>query len=81
MFKLFFKKTEVPISNKVKEVETVQLWVVTWYSRYGPYSGDVQKEYEAFTSEEEANTFAESLRNAFKLIRHTNINGVYVEKR
>jgi len=81
MFKLFFKKTKVPVSNDVKEIETVQLWVVSWWSRHGSYSGDVRKEYEAFTSEDEANKFAESIRNAFRLIRHTNIDGVEVEKR
>lgn len=81
MFKLLFKKMKVPTSNEVKEVETVQLWIVTWHSRYGPYSGNVEKEYEAFTSEEEANVFAKSLRNAFKLIRHTDMNNVCVEKK
>jgi len=79
--RLFFKKTAVPVLNEVREVETVQLWQVTWYSRRGRWDSDIEKEYEVFTSEEAANDFAQSLRNAFKLLRFTYGNEVYVEKR
>lgn len=78
---LFFKKTPVPISNEIIEINTVQLWQVMWYSRHGEYSHDISKEFEVFTSEKEANDFAESLRAAFKLIRHTSRPEVEVRKR
>jgi hypothetical protein len=78
---LFFKKTSVPVSNEMKEVDAVQLWQVTWWSRHGEYSSDLEKEFEVFTSEKEANEFAEALRAAYKLVRHTSRIGVNVEKR
>ena len=78
---LFFKKTSVPVSNEMKEVDAVQLWQVTWWSRRGAYSSDVEKEFEAFTSEKEANDFADALKAAYKLIRHTSGTSVNVEKR
>ena len=81
IFKKFFtKKVEVPETNEVKEVEAIQLWFVRWYSRSGSFSSDMRKEMEAFSSEEAAEEFAESLRAAFKLIRHTSGNRVTVEK-
>ncbi len=80
MFKFLFKKTKTPVSNEIKEVDAVQLWIVNWYSRYDEYSVSVKKEYEAFISEDEANKFADSLRKAYKLLRHTSGTQVTVEK-
>ena len=77
----FTKKTMVPVSNTTEEIETVQLWQVTWCSRHGDYFGNTSKEFEVFTSEQDAKNFVESLRAAFKLIRHTSGNDVKLEKR
>lgn len=76
--KLTVKQTEVPASNEVKTIENVQLWYVGWISRDGDASWNTNKETEAFTSEQEANDFAQSLRNAFKLLRHTSNTRVVV---
>lgn len=82
LFGLFTKKIiEIPVSNEVKEQEAVQLWYVSWTSRNGRYYSDTNKEIEAFTSEEAALNFRQSLKNAFKLIKHTSENEVYIEKR
>lgn len=78
--KLFSKKLTVPNSNETKQVDAVQLWEVRWQSRYGEYHTDTQPEMECFTSEIEAKAFAESLRAAFKLIRHTRGNDVEIRK-
>jgi len=78
--KFWWKKTTVPVSNETKEIETVQLWVVSWWARYGEYSGNVDKQFEAFTSEKAANEFADSLKAAYKLLRHTSGTRVVVEK-
>lgn len=67
---MWFKKIKVPVSNETKKQIAVQLWTVSWISRYGNFSGQTQREFEAFTSKEEANEFADALRNAFKLIKH-----------
>lgn len=81
MKKLLRKILKVPQSNNVLEVEGIRLWYVSWYSRQGCCSYDVTKETEAFPSEEEAELFAQSLRNAFELLRHTNGNEVAVKRR
>ena len=81
MFKLLTKKIKVPQCNETREVEVIQSWAVTWYSRYGEWYENLRKETEFFFSEEEANAFAESLRKAFKLLRHTSCNIVKVEKK
>lgn len=74
------KWLKVPLSNETKEVQAVQMWEVRWHSRYGQYSGDTRPELECFPSQEEAESFAESLRNAFKLIRHSFGTWVAVQK-
>lgn len=72
MFSFFTKKKlKVPTSNELKQVDAIKLWIVAWYSRHGQFSSDTTKEYEAFTSEEAATEFAESLKNAYALLRHT----------
>lgn len=44
--------------------------VVRWESRHGEFHGDTKPEVEIFPLKEDAEAFAESLRNAFRLIRH-----------
>lgn len=78
--KISFKWLTVPFTNKTKEVKSVQYWKVCWQSRYDSYSWGTSPEMEVFLSKEEAERFAESLRNAFKLIRHTSGNQVTVKK-
>jgi len=81
MIKNFFKKKlEVPLIKHV-DVEAIQLWQVEWKSRYEDYSYAIKDEFEVFTSEEHAKEFAEALRAAFKLIRHTYGNEVKLSKR
>ena len=49
----------------------VDTWVVQWTRRYGEYSNNTEKCFQAFTDEAEANRFAEELRRAHKLIGNT----------
>ena len=49
----------------------LETWVVEWTSRYGRYSDDTEKHYQAFTNEDEAEAFAEEIRRAHKLIGNT----------
>ena len=51
-------------------------WVVEWTRRYGSFHGDTKQCYQAFTNEDEANEFADSIRRAHKLIGNT--SGTYV---
>jgi len=77
---MFLKKVKVPISNEIKEINTVQLWEVRWTSRYGDFSSQTRPEIEVFTNELDAREFEIALNNAFVLIRHTSGNNVSVTK-
>ena len=77
---MFFKWLKVPESNATKEVKVAQLWEVRWHSRHGQYSSDTRPELETFLSEAEANDFATSLENAFRLIRHSSGTSIDVLK-
>lgn len=74
-----FRKLFIP-SGEQEEILVYESWIVKWESRKGQHSGDVDKEMEIFTSKEDAEKFAEQLRKAFKLIRHTSGTHVKVEK-
>lgn len=76
-----FKWLTVPKSNETKEVPSAYLYEVRWDSRYGEYSSSTKPEVEAFTTSELAEEFATSLRNAFKLIRHTSGTAVSVQRK
>jgi hypothetical protein len=76
---MIFKKLFVPSEEK-KELTAIENWSVRWYSHYGSYSGDTRKECEFFTSKEDAEHFAEQLRDAYKLIKHTSNTSVSVER-
>lgn len=69
--KIWFKKLTVPTTNDVEEIDTVQTWQVRWLSRHDKWHDSLRPELEVFLSEEAANLFAESLRNAYKLVRNT----------
>lgn len=78
--KLFKKKLDVPQISHI-EVEAIHLWQVEWTSRHDIYSGSLKKEFEVFTSEEDATAFANALRAAYKLLRHTSGTEVSLTKR
>lgn len=65
----FPKPITVPASNETKVVNAIQLWMVRWTSRNGPFSGSTQLEAEAFPTE--AHAFKAALVAAFKLVKHT----------
>ena len=75
-----YKKISKPINSDTKEVDAVQLWIVQWISRHGSFHGQIEKQFQAFTSEELANSYANDLRKAFKFIRHTSETEVSVIK-
>lgn len=73
------KKIFKIISNETQEVEGVETWVVCWERRYGEFSSDVEKCYQAFTDKEMALQLKRSLDNAFKLIGTTSGNKVTIK--
>jgi hypothetical protein len=61
----------------VKQLHSgVDTWVVEWTRRYGQFSSDTAQCYQAFTNEDEAEQFANSIRRAHELIGNT--SGTYV---
>jgi hypothetical protein len=73
-----FKWLTVPKTNETKEVEAVYLYEVRWRSRTGEYGSDTRPEVEGFVTQELADAFATSLRNAYKLLRTTSGTDVSV---
>lgn len=69
MKKLITKILQRPISNQIVESENIQLWYVRWNTKTGDYMSDTEEVIEAFTSEEDANEFKQSLKNAAKLLK------------
>lgn len=77
----FWKKTAVPVTNEVTQVQSLQMWSVRWKSQRGKYPyNKLRDEAEFFTSEELATYFANSLRAAFVLVRHDSYSHVEVCK-
>lgn len=65
------KNLTVP-TGETKTIVAIKSWSVRWISKQGTYPFERKtEETEVFVSEETANTFAQSLRNAFKLLRYS----------
>lgn len=58
----------------------VDTWVVEWTRRYGEFHGQTEQCFQAFTNEEEAKEFADSIKRAHKLIGNTSGTHVSVNK-
>ena len=79
------KKEKVKVAHsellqKRKNFEFNETWQVRWTGRHGDFSSDTRPEIAAFSSHEEAEEFAEVLRESFKLLRHTSGTKVTVIK-
>lgn len=57
--------------NKVKDAEGVKVWMVSWDARYGVYSEEKTRVAKAFLNYEDAKAFADSLKEAKKLLQYT----------
>ena len=66
--------------NKQKDAEGAEVWVVSWVARFGDYSHNTQRVYKAFLSKKDAESFANSLHAAQRLLQNTNDLGVRIEK-
>ena len=53
-----------------KEAKGAEVWLVSWCARYGSYSDSWRKVAKAFLDEDDAKTFAKSLRDAQKLLQY-----------
>jgi hypothetical protein len=73
--KNIFKALFIPSGEKTKVI-AYNSWIVRWYAvrstafSFGGFSFNDKEMSEIFPSEEDANKFAEQLRQAFKLLKH-----------
>ena len=75
----FRKKIDAP-SGQTVELDGLRTWTVRWTSKIGDYPYTTKRpEVQAFTNAPDAEHFAQSLRDAFALIRHTAESKVTVE--
>ncbi len=68
------------VKEIVEQVDGAHVWIVSWESRYGDYSGDTKRVAKAFLNEDDANQFAESLEMAQELLQNTNSLRIKIEK-
>lgn len=57
--------------SKVKDAEGAKVWMVSWDARYGEFSGEKERVAKAFLNYEDAEAFADSLKEAKKLLKYT----------
>ena len=60
--------------------DNITNWEVRWKSRSGDFSSDVRSEVAGFTSKETATEFAQTLKDAHKMLRNTNRIGIGIYK-
>ena len=82
--KIFGKKENVPVVE-YKEVEGAYVWVVTWNSLTDsgfnePTLVNCQRRAKAFLSENDANKFVDSLKEAMNLLQCSYTININVEK-
>ena len=55
--------------KETRKVECAKVWMVSWDARYGSYNGDWERVSKAFLNENDAEAFAQSLKDAQKLLQ------------
>lgn len=55
--------------KETRKVECAKVWMVSWDARYGSYSGDWKRVSKAFLNEDDAEAFAQSLKDAQQLLQ------------
>ena len=66
--------------KEAKETNNVEIWMVSWTSRYGNYHHDVQRNAKAFLTEEDAKNFKKSLEEAQQILQNTNDINITIVK-
>ena len=69
--KLIEKINTIVTGVRTKEVKGCEVWLVMWKGRYGSYNQQCEQKAKAFLNEESAKIFAESLKEAQKLLQYT----------
>lgn len=66
--------------KKVKDAQGVEVWIVSWDARYSDSSWEKTRVAKAFLDYDDAQAFAQSLRDAKKLLQYTENINISVDK-
>ena len=66
--------------KETRQVECAKVWMVSWDARYGSYSGEWKRVSKAFLNQDDAQAFAQSLKDAQKLLQIKESLRIEVEK-
>ena len=66
--------------KETRQVECAKVWMVSWDARYGSYSGEWKRVSKAFLNQDDAQAFAQSLKDAQKLLQYKEGLGITVEE-
>jgi hypothetical protein len=77
---LLKRKINIPKQGN-EQLDTVDMWVVSWESRYGKFSGEVEMNFQSFFDYEDAFKFKRTLEDANKLIGNTSGTKVDIQKK
>lgn len=80
MIKGIIKKIIYFPFRKERKLEAVELWSVRWKRRYGKWESSTEPVAEFFTNKEDAEYFAERLKEAKNLLQYTETINIRVEK-
>jgi|GEM_PF-3696356 len=80
IFDQFFAPEKQTQETNRDNMVLTDAWCVRWFSRWGEFSTETRQECEIFATEEEAHEFANRIKEAFQLIRHTSNAKVTVEQ-
>lgn len=76
----FFKRKNRVAQIEEKEVDGVEVWVVSWSSRHGDSYYDTQRCAKAFLTEDDAKDFKKSLEEAQQILQNTNSINITIVK-
>lgn len=78
--KITSKINEIFGLKKEKDAQGAEVWIVSWDARYGEYSGNMSRVAKAFLDYDDAHKFADSLRDAKKLLQYTENIDISIEE-
>lgn len=76
----FFKKKNKIAQIEAKEVDGVEVWMVSWSSRHGDGYYDTKRCAKAFLTEDDAKDFKKSLEEAQQILQNTDSINITIVK-
>lgn len=80
MVSILKKKENIVDSVTVREVDSAEVYLVSWIARYGEFSGSRKRVAKAFLNKSDAEDFVETLERAAKLLQYTEYLDIKIDK-